>query len=136
MHVRVVAEGSVVVPVAAQSAQLRLRVRSPQLWSPDTPVLYRATASCLALNKSVVFGIKHLTTTGPTLRLNGAALYIHGVGDDFTYLESEGPPLDKELYRARLRTFKRFGYNFIRLHSHFEASEYMAAAAEIGMLLF
>jgi hypothetical protein len=50
-------------------------------------------------------------------------------------MESEAPPLDKDLYRERLLTFKRFGFNFIRLHSHFEASEYMDTAAEVGILL-
>ena len=138
MHAHMVAVGAVVVPAAAQAAQLKLTVNSPNLWSPDTPAMYRATASWgsgRVLNTSVSFGIKHLTTAGPTLRLNGAALYIHGVGDDFTYMETEAPPLDKELYRTRLLTFKRFGFNFIRLHSHFEASEYMAAAAEVGILL-
>jgi hypothetical protein len=129
---------SVFIPAAAQSAQLKLVVKSPKLWSPDTPALYTAVASWgneFALNTTIKFGIKHLTTNGSALVLNGAALYIHGVGDDFTYLESEAPPLDKDLYRERLLIFKRFGFNFIRLHSHFEAREYMDTAAEIGILL-
>jgi beta-galactosidase/beta-glucuronidase len=133
------ASGSIMIPKAAQSAQLKLGVTSPQLWSPDTPMLYVATAcwggSGCTRNTSVTFGIKHLTTNGSTMLLNGAALYIHGVGDDYTYMESEAPPLDKGLYRQRLLTFKRFGFNFVRLHSHFEANEYMAAAAEVGILL-
>ena len=123
--------GSVVIPEAALSAQLKLVVTSPQLWSPSTPYLYTATAG----DTEVKFGIKHLTTSGSRLLLNGASLYVHGVGDDFTYLESESPPLDKELYRERLLKYKSFGFNFVRLHSHFEASEYMEAAAEVGMLL-
>ena len=130
--------GSVVIAAGAHSAQLKLGVMSPQLWSPDTPALYTATASSgrdFTRSTSVTFGIKHLTTSGSALLLNGAALYIHGVGDDYTYMETEAPPLDTGLYRERLLTFKRFGFNFIRLHSHFEASEYMAAAAEIGILL-
>eukprot|EP01048_Picozoa_sp_COSAG05_P013450 COSAG05_NODE_1434_length_4901_cov_2.084132_2_plen_455_part_00 len=135
MHQSIV--GSVVISANAQSAQLKMLVKSPQLWSPDTPALYIATVSswgsASALNTT--FGIKHLTTTGSALVLNGAALYIHGVGDDFTYMETEAPPLDKDLYRERLLTFKRFGFNFIRLHSHFEASEYMDTAAEVGILL-
>lgn len=130
--------GSVVIATGAQSAQLKLVVASPQLWSPDTPDLYIATASSgrdFTRSTSVTFGIKHLTTNGSALLLNGAALYIHGVGDDYTYMETEAPPLDKGLYRERLLAFKQFGFNFIRLHSHFEASEYMEAAAEIGILL-
>jgi beta-galactosidase/beta-glucuronidase len=73
--------------VAAQSAQLKLVVNSPKLWSPDTPALYTAIAcwgSDFALNTTIKFGIKHLTTNGSAFLLNGAALYIHGVGDDFT----------------------------------------------------
>ena len=50
-------------------------------------------------------------------------------------MESESPPLDKQLYTSRLKTFKSFGFNFIRLHSHFEASEYFEAAAEVGIML-
>lgn len=132
-----VAYGKVAIPLATQSAQLKLVVTEPKLWSPDTPSLYTATAWTEGVlhNTTITFGIKHLTTSGPKLLLNGAPLYIHGVGDDFTYMETEAPPLDKDLYRKRLLTFKRFGFNYIRLHSHFEASEYMHAAAELGILL-
>eukprot|EP01051_Picozoa_sp_SAG22_P023320 SAG22_NODE_5966_length_924_cov_1.014545_2_plen_164_part_01 len=89
-----ISSSSVTVNSGAQSTQLTLSIMAPKLWSPDTPALYVATASWgdgATFNST--FGIRHLTTRGAALLLNGAALYVHGVGDDYTYMETEAPPL-------------------------------------------
>ena len=55
-------------------------------------------------------------------------------GDDFGY-ETEAPPMNSSVYAARFATFKSFGFNYIRLHSHWEAPGYYAAADEAGFFV-
>ena len=47
-----------------------------------------------------------------------------GTGDDFAY-PTEAPPMNATLYRQRLSLMKQFGFDFVRLHSHFEAPAYV-----------
>ena len=39
------------------------------------------------------------------------------------------------VYAARFATFKSFGFNYVRLHSHWEAPGYYAAADEAGVFV-
>ena len=57
-----------------------------------------------------------------------------GTGDDFAY-PTEAPPMNASLYRARLTLMKQYGFDFVRLHSHFEAPGFFEAADEVGMIV-
>ena len=57
-----------------------------------------------------------------------------GTGDDFAY-PTEAPPMNASLYRARLALMKQYGFDFVRLHSHFEAPGFFEAADEVGMIV-
>jgi hypothetical protein len=71
---------------------------------------------------------------GPYFILNGNRHFLVGTGDDFGY-PSEAPPMNKTVYLQRLGLMKSYGFDFIRLHSHFESPQFFEAADELGFLI-
>ena len=63
---------------------------------------------------------------GPYFLLNNKRHFMLGMGDDFGY-DTEAPPMNNSVYSARFATFKSFGFNYSRLHSHWEAPGYFDA---------
>ena len=43
--------------------------------------------------------------------------------------------MNKTLYLERLGAYKSYGFDFVRLHSHFEAMPYFEAADEVGLFI-
>ena len=80
------------------------------------------------------FGLRTLEIDGPYFVLNGARHFLLGMGDDYGY-ETEAPPMNKTLYMQRFDAFASYGFNFIRLHSHWEAPGYFEAADEHGFFI-
>ena len=111
-----------------------------QLWGPGTPALYYATVTLRSADGSLLdsarerFGLRTIVVDGPFFLLNGKRHFMSGMGDDFGY-ETEAPPMNSSVYAARFATFKSFGFNYIRLHSHWEAPGYYAAADEAGFFV-
>jgi beta-galactosidase len=100
-------------------------VRSPQLWSPDKPVLYTIEV-ILRINEVVSrytekIGFRHFDfkTKGPFF-LNGKRLLIRGTQrhEDHAGL---GSAMTEELMRQEMILMKEMGVNFIRL-GHYQQS--------------
>ena len=92
----------------------------PELWSPETPVLYTATAR-LRKGGSVIdevsdrIGIRTISTEGTSILLNGKPITIKGVNryDEYGRM---GPTVPEETLRAELELMKQVGINTIRVH--------------------
>lgn len=94
---------------------VKLEVKNPQLWSPETPSLYRAVTQILDGKKVIdeietTFGFKTVkweTKTG--FWLNGENVKLKGVCEHW-----EGGPVGgawtKPMLRWKLQSFKRYGY--------------------------
>ena len=128
----------------------------PQLWSPANPALYHADVYLISGNKSINglkhahgradaqaqahahehirFGLREMAIDGQYFILNGNRHFLVGTGDDFAY-STEAPPMNKSVYLSRLRLMKEYGFDFIRLHSHFEAPGFFEAADEVGFFI-
>eukprot|EP01045_Picozoa_sp_COSAG04_P017891 COSAG04_NODE_1617_length_6140_cov_1.709485_2_plen_528_part_00 len=131
--------GTPLGPMGPMHSQLRLElpIAEPKLWSPHSPSLYHAHLSIRGADEStahVRFGLRELKLDGPYFILNGKRHFMVGTGDDFGY-PTEAPPQNKSVYLARLGAMKDYGFDFVRLHSHFESRMYFEAAEELGFFI-
>ncbi len=115
-------------------------VLSPDLWSPDSPNLYRLDAALFSGGKmldvwSERFGFVKLSTEGKRFLINGEPYYLRGTGDFLSNPETGCPDTDRERWRHKLRVLRDYGYNYVRCQSFVPAPEYYDAADEVGLLV-
>lgn len=130
----------VTVPADGPHVAAPMNLPGAPLWTPDEPNLLTCTATLLADGEALDtvqcrFGLREIAIVGNRFTLNGARIFLRGYGDDSVYPETLAPPTDVEVYRKRLRIAKRFGFNYVRHHSHFLPDEYYQACDEVGMLV-
>jgi len=125
-----------VLPGEPATVRQRLYVRSPLLWSTDTPSLYAATVTLNDLDaETVTFGIRSLRLdpehglriNGGTVKLRGACVHHdNGVLGAATFARAE---------ERRVQLLKDAGFNAIRM-SHNPMSKAMLDACDrLGMLV-
>lgn len=125
---------SLTLPVENGRAEAVIEA-SPELWSPESPVLYDVT---LRYGDDVVtdrVGFREIRREGTEILLNGSPIFLRGVAvheDD----ETLGKVMSKADLERRFAHAKELGCNFLRLahYPHHEAAAKMAD--EIGMLLW
>ncbi|GAA3407956.1 glycoside hydrolase family 2 protein [Paenibacillus hodogayensis] len=108
-------------------------------WSCGEPHLY--TMSVVLLEKKQLIdeyrtrlGIRHFGPEGAALRLNGKPFMARGVGQEY-FSPTIAPLVDRELIRARFRSVKEHGFNFVRYHTYTPTPEELDIADELGLLL-
>ncbi len=109
------------------------------LWSPDTPILYRARLRLLGRGGVLDslesrFGMRQFTIDGHHILLNGKRVMLRGYGDDHIYPRQMAMPSDKEFHRTQLRLIRSYGFNHVRNHSAMMPPEYYDACDEVGMI--
>jgi len=128
-------------PVATVSVPVRLRpwvttqineplfITAPKLWTPDTPNLYRFTATLLDGNGTPVddevatSGIRTVRQDGGTFRLNGKPAMLNGaqiMGFRMPYetVAARNRCAPAELLAKELLMVKRMNGNLMRVHVH------------------
>jgi beta-galactosidase/beta-glucuronidase len=101
-------------------AIIDIEIDHPELWSPETPVLYTVKAS-LRKNEVVIdditdrIGIREVGIEGTSILLNGKPIKIKGVNryDEYGRI---GPTVPEKTLRAELELMKSAGINTIRVH--------------------
>ena len=134
-----VVEG-VVEHTAQTRAVARLRVNRPRLWSPASPVLYRADVELLKAGnlidrESVTFGIRTLAWSAEQgFHLNGQPIELKGacIHHDHGPLGAASFPAAEERRVAKL---KAAGYNAIRCAHNPPATSFLDACDRLGMLV-
>ena len=128
------------LPVREGLATGDLAVPGPQLWSPDTPRLYRVDAELVegdetldALSERT--GFVKLAGEGRHFLVNGEPYYIRGTGDFVSCPETGSPDTDRDRWRRKLQALRDYGYNQVRCQSYVYAPEYFDAADEVGLLI-
>jgi beta-galactosidase/beta-glucuronidase len=99
---------------------MELILDKAELWSPASPVLYKATASLtkkdtLLDDYSCLIGIRKVSVDGSSILLNGKPLTIMGVNRYDEYGKF-GPNVPESLLRKELALMKSIGINTIRVH--------------------
>jgi beta-glucuronidase len=91
-----------------------------ELWSPDTPVLYTATASLTKGDSKIDdltdrFGIRQIKVEGTSILLNDKPIIIKGTHRYDAY-DRLGPNPPEKFLREELALMKSVGINTIRVH--------------------
>jgi beta-galactosidase len=128
------------VSSAGAIADLSVAVPKPKLWSPTSPVLYRAevtVASGGATTDSTgtSFGIRSLSWDSEHgFQLNGDSIKLRGgcVHHDHGLLGSASFPLAEE---RRVGILKAAGFNAIRCSHNMPAASFLEACDRAGMLV-
>lgn len=119
---------------------MHIVMKRPQLWSPDTPYLYRCEVEAVADGQhstvSRHFGLRsyEFREHGPFM-LNGQRLLLHGTHrhDDHAGV---GAAMTEEQTRRELHQIKQMGANFIRL-GHYQQSELVLHLCDsLGLLVW
>ena len=128
------------IPVSAADVAFDLTVPSPQLWSPDTPSLYRVDVTLSQGDKvldaqSERIGFVKLSSKGKHFLINDEPYYMRGSGDFISCPETGCPDTDRERWRRKLKALRDYGYNYVRCQSYVYPPEYFDAADEAGVLI-
>jgi len=125
-------------PDDSTEIRVDLMVENPKLWSPDTPVLYTATAK-LKKNGIVIdevtdrIGIREVSIEGTSILLNGEPITIKGVNRYDEYGRS-GPNVSEDTLRAELALMKSVGINTIRVH-YPQSPDLLSLYDEFGFMM-
>ncbi|WP_395339236.1 glycoside hydrolase family 2 protein [Ningiella sp. W23] len=116
-------------------------IASPQLWSPDSPVLYHLHANVGINDDDIHRDSTHYGYRWFEMRphkgffLNGERLLIRG-----THRHEEhagyGAALPNEQHRIDMQMIKEMGANFVRLGHYPQDPEVYKAADELGLLIW
>ncbi len=135
------AEGALQLPVGeTRSTEQAIAVRSPKLWSPDSPTLYSAEVEIVVGGKTVdvvstPFGIRKIEVDAERgFRLNGESIKLKGgcVHHD------NGPLGSAAIDRAeerRVELLKASGFNAIRSSHYPPSPAFLDACDRLGMLV-
>ncbi|SHM26482.1 glycoside hydrolase family 2 protein [Roseibium suaedae] len=122
------------VVLAGGKGRLDLAVR-PELWSPESPKLYKLTVEAGGDAICDKVGFRRIERRGTDLFLNGEPLFLRGISvheDD----ETKGKCTSEEDLRRRFADARDLGCNFLRL-AHYPHHERAAEIAdELGFLLW
>lgn len=104
-------------------------------WDEDEGNLYALTASFLGQEKTVSFGVRDFGAKDGHLTLNGRKIFLRGEANCAVFPETGHWPMTVSEWRAILSTYRGYGVNCVRFHSHCPPEAAFAAADEMGMLM-
>jgi len=127
---------------AGASVQIdhRLMVPQPQLWSPETPVLYKMVVTVwsngrLADIQATPFGIRTVGVNGSNgFLLNNKKYFLKGVCMHHD-LGALGAAVNKSAMKRQLTILKKMGCNAIRLSHNPPAPEFLDLCDEMGFVV-
>ena len=114
-------------------------VPTPALWSPAAPTLYRVEATLTGAVRDQVadrFGFREFTAKDGRFFLNGEPFYMIGALDQDFYPDTIYSTPGKDYVVDMMRKGRALGLNVLRCHIKVCDPDYLAAADEVGMLIW
>ncbi len=114
-------------------------VKALQLWSPSAPVLYTVTASLSGPSTDKItdrFGFREFTARDGQFFLNGEPFYMRAALDQDFYPDSIYSTPDRSYVVDAMTKGRKLGLNLLRCHIKVCDPTYLAAADEVGMLVW
>lgn len=116
-------------------------IKKPNLWSPDSPYLYKLELKALNKGKTVdciteTIGYRwYQFKDKGAFYLNGNRLLLRGTHrhEEFTGM---GNALPDSIHRNDIRMIKEIGANFVRLAHYPQAAEVYKACDEMGLIVW
>jgi hypothetical protein len=110
-------------------------------WSPETPTLYRVTATLLIDGKpvdviSTTCGFRTIEAHHGRIYLNGKPIYLRGALDQAYYPGTIYTPPSIEFLEDQARKAKALGLNCLRTHIKVEDPRYYEVADRLGLLIW
>lgn len=121
----------------------QLQLEQPELWSPDSPYLYRVRFSLkdahskeLKDEVSVPMGVRWFSVdTQDGFKLNGKPMKLMGACRHQDQMPM-GIALSDEMHRRDMQLLKNMGVNFVRLAHYPQDDAVLRACDELGMLVW
>jgi hypothetical protein len=132
-------QGDVILTVQGRSASSAITLPSIVLWDLDNPALYTVTATVQeagADRVSTRFGFRTIETREGSLWLNDKPLMLRGALDQDYYPDGICTPPSYEFLVNQAQLAKRMGLNCLRCHIKLADPRYLAAADEVGILVW
>ena len=105
-------------------------------WDLEEGNLHPLTVSADGLeSRSVRFGIRDFAARDGRLSLNGRRIFLRGETSCAVFPETGYCPTDTENWMDILGTYRSYGVNCVRFHSHCPPEAAFTAADRLGMLL-
>ena len=116
-------------------ANVSLRARL-DLWSPESPKLYRVVVSAGADTVEERVGFRSIETRGTDILLNGRPVFLRGISIHEESPLRGGRAVNDADARQLLTWAKELGCNFVRL-AHYPHNEHMTRVAdEMGLMVW
>lgn len=142
LHGRAIARAS--APVALGAGEDRhmiqeLDVRSPRLWSPAAPHLYRLDCEVIAGGRvtdgeSVRIGIRRIAIDQEGFGINGERMFLRGANRHQEHPYIGYALSDAAQYRDAWR-IKAAGFDYVRLSHYPQSPAFMDACDELGLVV-
>lgn len=124
------------------TGKLKLKI-DVQRWDEYDGQLYELKAALLegrrasvADEKTIGFGIRSFGDDGRGhLALNGRRIFLRSEANCAEFPETGYIPMEKAAWISILETYKSYGINYMRFHSHCPPEAAFAAADELGILM-
>ena len=114
-------------------------VKTPRLWSPDSPHLYQLKTEILVNGELwdqevTTIGIRHFEFKGQDLYINGVKTFLRGVNrhQEYPYI---GYALSDAAQQRDAEKIKAAGFDYVRLSHYPHSKAFMAAADALGLVL-
>jgi hypothetical protein len=106
-------------------------------WSPAHPALYKVRVTGPAGDhEEHRFGFRTFEKRGGKFYLNGKVIYLRGALDQDFYPDTIYTPPSFDYLRDEMRQAKALGLNLLRCHIKVPDPRYLAAADEVGLLVW
>lgn len=116
-------------------AGFALKVRGPELWSPESPALYEAELKLGEQKETLRFGFRHFTyDTGRGFFINGKHVKVNGVCEHHD-LGAIGAAFNKSAMRRKYEILRGMGVNAVRTAHNMPAPGLLELADELGFLV-
>jgi len=127
-------EYSLILQAGQKAQRLVISIPDAQLWSPETPHLYRLVAQLVDKDDYVAeietkFGLRKIESRGSCLYLNHEPIYMDGI------LYQPGASSYEEIKR-HMYAMKKLGCNLVRIHITGVDPRIYKLADKIGLLLW
>lgn len=104
-------------------------------WDEEEGNLYALSAVLGESACTVRFGVRDFRAEKGFLTLNGRRVFLRSEANCAVFPEEGHPPMTVERWREVLATYRSYGVNCMRFHSHTPPEAAFTAADEMGMLM-